>query len=135
MLPVERGTGLSQFGMRVAQSRLAAGDWVHIFPEGTRSRTGKMGPVRCVHYSCTLWEWAGLWAGDWVHIFPEGTCSSTGKMGPVRCVALSLPTRFLPTRRVGGRVGWETLGARRPRGNMLSHRKDAACEVRVRLRV
>ncbi|GAB4819514.1 hypothetical protein N2152v2_006560 [Parachlorella kessleri] len=46
VLPVERGAGLGQFGMRVAQSRLAAGDWVHIFPEGTRSRTGKMLPVR-----------------------------------------------------------------------------------------
>ncbi len=47
VLPVERGAGLAQYGMRVAQSRVAAGDWVHIFPEGTRSRTGKMGPVRC----------------------------------------------------------------------------------------
>lgn len=52
VLPVERGAGLSQYGMRVAQSRLSAGDWVHIFPEGTRSRTGKMGPVRCAGWLC-----------------------------------------------------------------------------------
>ncbi len=28
------------------QSRLAGGEWVHIFPEGTRSRDGRMLPVR-----------------------------------------------------------------------------------------
>ena len=46
MLPVERGAGLDQFGMQLAQSRLAAGEWVHLFPEGTRSRDGRMQPVR-----------------------------------------------------------------------------------------
>ncbi|PSC72012.1 phospholipid glycerol acyltransferase family [Micractinium conductrix] len=46
VLPVERGAGLSQFGMQLAQSRLVAGEWVHIFPEGTRSRDGRMQPVR-----------------------------------------------------------------------------------------
>jgi monolysocardiolipin acyltransferase len=35
-----------QQGLAAAEARLAAGDWVHIFPEGTRSRDGKMGPVR-----------------------------------------------------------------------------------------
>lgn len=46
VLPVERGAGMFQQGLAAAEARLAAGDWVHIFPEGTRSRDGKMGPVR-----------------------------------------------------------------------------------------
>jgi len=45
-LPVERGVGMDQVGMRAAQGRLGAGEWVHIFPEGTRSKDGKMGPIR-----------------------------------------------------------------------------------------
>uniref|UniRef100_A0A7S0UP00 Phospholipid/glycerol acyltransferase domain-containing protein n=1 Tax=Polytomella parva TaxID=51329 RepID=A0A7S0UP00_9CHLO len=47
-LPVVRGQGLVQAGMAAAEDRLSAGDWVHIFPEGTRSRNGgrEMGPVR-----------------------------------------------------------------------------------------
>ena len=45
-LPVERGKGVDQAGVRAAQARLKAGDWVHIFPEGTRSRDGKMGLIR-----------------------------------------------------------------------------------------
>lgn len=36
VLPVERGKGMNQPGMRAAAARLAAGDWVHVFPEGTR---------------------------------------------------------------------------------------------------
>ncbi len=47
VLPVERGKGMDQPGMRAAEQRLAAGDWVHIFPEGTRSRDGSsMGALR-----------------------------------------------------------------------------------------
>ncbi|BDA47309.1 probable Tafazzin [Coccomyxa sp. Obi] len=46
VLPVERGAGLDQAGMRAAEARLAAGDWVHVFPEGTRSRDGRMGHAR-----------------------------------------------------------------------------------------
>lgn len=46
VLPVERGAGLEQAGMRAAEARLAAGDWVHVFPEGTRSRDGRMGHAR-----------------------------------------------------------------------------------------
>lgn len=46
VLPVERGAGVSQFGMQVAKERLQQGDWVHIFPEGTRSKTSSMLPMR-----------------------------------------------------------------------------------------
>eukprot|EP00899_Mesostigma_viride_P028638 jgi/Mesvir1/895/Mv17457-RA.1 len=48
VLPIERGAGLEQDGMRWAIGRLRQGDWVHIFPEGRRSRDGgqKLGPMR-----------------------------------------------------------------------------------------
>lgn len=39
-VPVERGAGADQAGMREMRDRLADGEWVHIFPEGTRSRDG-----------------------------------------------------------------------------------------------
>jgi len=46
VLPVDRGAGLAQPGMAAAEGRLAAGEWVHIFPEGTRSRDGALRPAR-----------------------------------------------------------------------------------------
>lgn len=46
VLPVDRGAGVDQLRMRVARNRLQHGDWIHIFPEGTRGDGSQMLPAR-----------------------------------------------------------------------------------------
>lgn len=46
VMPIERGRGVKQPLMDDVIARLDEGDWVHMFPEGTRSRTGTMGRMR-----------------------------------------------------------------------------------------
>ncbi|PID29268.1 MAG: hypothetical protein CR982_03250 [Candidatus Cloacimonadota bacterium] len=43
-LPLVRGKGIDQPSQRVVNEKLKSGKIVHIFPEGTRSRTGKLLP-------------------------------------------------------------------------------------------
>ncbi len=43
-IPVERGKGIDQFSQKVVTQKLIEGNVVHIFPEGTRSRTGELLP-------------------------------------------------------------------------------------------
>ncbi|KAG2498619.1 hypothetical protein HYH03_003367 [Edaphochlamys debaryana] len=45
-LPVERGKGVHQPIVSVAALALAAGKWVHVFPEGRINFDGKLGPLR-----------------------------------------------------------------------------------------
>jgi monolysocardiolipin acyltransferase len=46
LLPVDRRAGTGQPLLRPVAARLAAGHWVHIFPEGRVSRTGDVQPFK-----------------------------------------------------------------------------------------
>ncbi len=45
-IPVQRGEGIRQPFMDHAVQLLSAGEWLHLFPEGKRTRTGDMLPLR-----------------------------------------------------------------------------------------
>eukprot|EP00887_Chlorella_sp_A99_P007893 scaffold20.g7893.t1 len=46
VLPIVRGEGLGQPIMRAVAGEVAAGRWLHIFPEGKVNYTGTLGPLR-----------------------------------------------------------------------------------------
>ena len=46
VLPVERGAGLYQEGMNRMVAKLNRGDWVHMFPEGKRSKEKELRPFK-----------------------------------------------------------------------------------------
>ena len=46
VLPIVRGQGIDQQAMRIAAARAAAGDWVHLFPEGRVIYGGRLGPSK-----------------------------------------------------------------------------------------
>lgn len=58
ILPVDRGAGIEQGGMKAAAACLQRGEWVHIFPEGTRGAGENLLPMRAgvgkLVHSC--WE-------------------------------------------------------------------------------
>ena len=45
-LPIERGLGLQQPAMQTAAQLLSRGDWVHLFPEGRVSFSGRLQPCK-----------------------------------------------------------------------------------------
>ena len=47
-LPVDRGSGAHQPVIGAAARRLAAGDWLHVFPEGRVQPAGDVGAFRQV---------------------------------------------------------------------------------------
>uniref|UniRef100_A0A7S3D506 Tafazzin family protein n=1 Tax=Palpitomonas bilix TaxID=652834 RepID=A0A7S3D506_9EUKA len=46
VLPVQRGAGLDHHYMQTAVDMVSRGHWMHIFPEGTRSKTGELGKMK-----------------------------------------------------------------------------------------
>jgi monolysocardiolipin acyltransferase len=46
VLSVELGAGIFQVGMQRAAEKLSRGEWLHFFPEGTRSSDGKLQRMR-----------------------------------------------------------------------------------------
>ena len=51
-MPVDRGGGAGQPVISVAARRLAAGDWLHVFPEGRVQPAGDVGAFRQVGGLC-----------------------------------------------------------------------------------
>lgn len=41
-MPIQRGGGIDQKQLQDFARRVAAGGWVHVFPEGKVSQTGKL---------------------------------------------------------------------------------------------
>ena len=104
--PVDRG-GADRAAIRTARDILARGDALLMFPEGTRFKSGELGPA---------WPGAGALAlAEGVTVIPIGISGSNRRFGPARII-------------IGGPLDLSdlTTGARGERSQIAADRMMAA---------
>ena len=130
VVPIHRGQGIDQPGMHFLRDRLLAGDWVHFFPEGGRTRDplGRMLPAFKPGFGWLIDETRPLSLGFYHY-----------GMSEVLPIVARVPRIGRTVRMVFDEVtdwreeqGWQ--GDARERAQMVSercHRRLAAIEARV----